>query len=355
MHNPLVSVIIDNYNYGRFLGAAIESALNQTYHDTEILVVDDGSTDDSRNVIEKYRGRVIPILKSNGGQASAFNSGVARSAGQIICFLDSDDLWYSGKVAKVVEILTNISADRPALVHHFLEILEQSTGKTTGKLIGTRHVTPCNLYEDAKRHRHIPYIAGPTSSISINRALASALFPLPEQGVSISADDFVVLPGSLIGEVHSVDSVLGQYRVHGSNLWFLSNRARTAKYRETLDAFMNQKLIECGREPCISLYESMYYWMDLVNERRWSSLLVSVGKLAVVQRDAVTLRVVYSTLQQIFNKTHLRRFSIFRHFLEITRPIRIRLDRWTEKRTPHGIHSSIGDSSLRLPDQHNQA
>src|SRR5215217_1250210 len=90
-HEPFVSVVVNNYNYGRFLGEAIDSALAQTYPRTEVVVVDDGSTDDSCSVIAGYDGRVVPVLKENGGQASAFNAGFAASRGDIVIFLDADD------------------------------------------------------------------------------------------------------------------------------------------------------------------------------------------------------------------------------------------------------------------------
>ena len=86
-----VSVIVNNYNYGRFLGDAIDSALAQTYTPLEVLVVDDGSTDESREVIASYGDRIIPVLKENGGQASAFNAGYATSQGDAVIFVDADD------------------------------------------------------------------------------------------------------------------------------------------------------------------------------------------------------------------------------------------------------------------------
>ena len=77
---PLVSIIINNYNYGNFLPIAISSALKQTYSNVEVVVVDDGSTDNSREVVAGYGDHIVPILKENGGQASAFNSGVQGCA-----------------------------------------------------------------------------------------------------------------------------------------------------------------------------------------------------------------------------------------------------------------------------------
>ncbi|MGL5078202.1 MAG: glycosyltransferase family 2 protein, partial [Waterburya sp.] len=98
----LVSILINNYNYGNYLPFAIESAINQTYSNTEVIVVDDGSTDNSQEVINSYRDRdrrIIPILKNNNGQGSALNAGFAVSKGEIICLLDADDRWLPSKVA----------------------------------------------------------------------------------------------------------------------------------------------------------------------------------------------------------------------------------------------------------------
>src|SRR5688572_19409564 len=89
--HPLVSVIINNYNYGRFLVFAIDSALNQTHKNVEVIVVDDGSTDGSREIIMGYERQVKSIFKENGGQASALNKAYEISNGDIILFLDSDD------------------------------------------------------------------------------------------------------------------------------------------------------------------------------------------------------------------------------------------------------------------------
>src|SRR5207249_9168521 len=80
------------YNYGKFLGSAIESALNQGYSDVEVVVVDDGSTDDSPDVIARYSGRVTACRQPNGGQAAALNAGFARCRGDAVIFLDADDL-----------------------------------------------------------------------------------------------------------------------------------------------------------------------------------------------------------------------------------------------------------------------
>ncbi len=88
----LVSIIINNYNYARYLATAIDSALAQTWHPLEVIVVDDGSTDDSWAVIERYGERVHAIRQANGGQGAAYNAGFAASRGEWVIFLDSDDV-----------------------------------------------------------------------------------------------------------------------------------------------------------------------------------------------------------------------------------------------------------------------
>src|SRR5215831_17269700 len=102
MFQPFVSIIINNYNYARFVGDAILSALDQSYERMEVIVVDDGSSDGSRSIIENYAKDIVVVWKTNEGQASAFNAGFAKSSGEIICLLDADDLFLPNKIEKIV-------------------------------------------------------------------------------------------------------------------------------------------------------------------------------------------------------------------------------------------------------------
>src|SRR6266571_4575720 len=94
-----VDIVVNNFNYGRFLAEAIDSALAQTYSNVRVIVVDDGSTDESREVLGAYRDSAEVVLKSNGGQASALNNGFARSTGDVVIFLDADDMLRSDAAA----------------------------------------------------------------------------------------------------------------------------------------------------------------------------------------------------------------------------------------------------------------
>src|SRR5580693_9517659 len=104
---PAVTILIDTYNHERFIEEAIVSVLEQDFPraETEILVVDDGSTDRTPEIVRKFQPQLRLIRKPNGGQASAFNSGIPETRGEIVAFLDGDDWWAPGKLRHVVEAM----------------------------------------------------------------------------------------------------------------------------------------------------------------------------------------------------------------------------------------------------------
>jgi glycosyltransferase involved in cell wall biosynthesis len=93
MERPAISVLINNHNYGRFVGRAIDSALGQKASDVEVIVVDDGSSDQSRSILEAYGNRMKVLYQDNQGQASTINAAVQSRSGDLLCFLDADDWW----------------------------------------------------------------------------------------------------------------------------------------------------------------------------------------------------------------------------------------------------------------------
>jgi len=101
MHiKALVSVVIPVYNHGRYLGEAIESILAQSYRPTELIVVDDGSTDDTAAVARRFEARVRYVCQQHSGAAAARNHGVELARGEYLSFLDADDLWLADKLAR---------------------------------------------------------------------------------------------------------------------------------------------------------------------------------------------------------------------------------------------------------------
>src|SRR4051795_3380132 len=104
---PLVSVVIPNYNYGRYVRQAVDSVLAQTYPSVEIIVVDDGSSDDSVALLQSYGSSIKLVAQSNGGVHKARNRGIEESKGEFVAFLDADDWWEPTKLARQMELFAD--------------------------------------------------------------------------------------------------------------------------------------------------------------------------------------------------------------------------------------------------------
>jgi glycosyltransferase involved in cell wall biosynthesis len=294
MAAPLVSILINNYNYAQFLREAIESTFSQSYRHIEIIVVDDGSTDQSREIIASFGSRLTPVFKENAGQASAFNFGVAACQGDILCFLDSDDFFYPGKVARIVEVFNSLESTKPLMVHHRLKIRQEGGKATQEEVFGRIHDNPLNLAEYARKYKFMYYPASATTGISINRRMSDLLFPLPDN-IPVSADDFIVYGASLVGELHSVSDVLGGYRVHGNNHWYNGARRKSAEFHEVLDRYLNEKLQENNLPGRIWYSESMWSWWEMARDERWAELAWRALRANAVQHDLHTLLFSYGT------------------------------------------------------------
>ena len=118
--NPLVSAIIPTYNRAHVIGEAVESALTQTYSNMEVIVVDDGSKDDTLERLKKFGDRIRVIAQANAGPAAARNSGIEESRGELIAFLDSDDLWLPEKTERQVELLERAGESVPCCLCNIL-------------------------------------------------------------------------------------------------------------------------------------------------------------------------------------------------------------------------------------------
>lgn len=214
--NPLVSIIINNYNYERFLGDAIDSAINQTYPYVEVIVVDDGSTDNSRELISSYENRIIPLLKENGGQASAFNAGFAASRGEIICILDSDDTFLSDKVAEVVNIFNH--HQDIGWCFHTLRLVDKE-GSTLPKAGYEYPSGECDFRLQIKTKGKLDFKAPATSALCFRRSLLQLMLPMPEaERVSVS-DHYLKLLSLALSKGFFLAKELALQRLHGDNAY----------------------------------------------------------------------------------------------------------------------------------------
>ena len=130
--NELISVIIPSYNSGKFLGEAIESVVNQTYKNIEIIVINDGSTDNTEEIAKKWQKRDERVRylkhKENKGLSAARNTGIRTSKGDVIAFLDADDIWLENKLEKQMDKI-----EKGADLVYSDAILISEIGKKLGK------------------------------------------------------------------------------------------------------------------------------------------------------------------------------------------------------------------------------
>ncbi len=208
-----VSVIVNNYNYGRFLQEAIDSALHQSYPDVEVIVVDDGSTDHSREIIASYGDRIIPVPKENGGQASAFNAGFAMSRGEVILFLDSDDVLLPTAVERVVPLFQD--ADVVKVHWHLWEI--DKNGRKTGDRVPRGSLPKGDLRKIVAREGPANHINPPTTGNAWARWFLERVSPIPEQDWKICADIYLLELAPLFGLIKRILKPQGLYRIHGQN------------------------------------------------------------------------------------------------------------------------------------------
>jgi len=210
---PLVSIIINNHNYGRFLGEAIESALAQRHTPLEVVVVDDGSTDESRSIIAGYRDRVVPVLKPCGGQASAFNAGYRASKGSVVIFLDSDDTLLPDAASTAAELLRDPGV---AKAHWQLREID-GTGTPTGNFQPVGDLPDGDVRDLTIRNGPTACVTPPTSANAWSREFLEKVMPVPEVEFRINSDGYLVTLGWIYGRVRAASTPQGCYRVHGGN------------------------------------------------------------------------------------------------------------------------------------------
>jgi glycosyltransferase involved in cell wall biosynthesis len=213
VEDPLVSIIVNNFNYGRFLKEAINSALSQTYTNIEVIVVDDGSTDNSRDVIAGYGALIVPVLKENGGQASAFNAGFQQSKGQFILFLDSDDLLQPTAVEVALKAIRDSNAVK---VHWQLWAIDEF-GKRMGRLYPNQSPGAGDLRKHVINHGPNSYVSPPTSGNFWARSFLEMVFPVPECGDKHGADAYLSTLAPLFGTINKISEPQSLYRVHNKN------------------------------------------------------------------------------------------------------------------------------------------
>lgn len=201
-----VSVIINNYNYERFLARAVDSALGQTHADVEVIVVDDGSTDGSLPLLRRYGAAITLVSKENGGQGSAYNAGFQRASGKLVLFLDADDWLYPAAVASLA------AAWREGVVKlQFRLGLVDEGDEPLGRYV------PRSMHDrDALGllRRFGCYGSPPGSGNAFTATFLTKVLPLEAARWRTAADTVPIVLAPLYGDIISIPKIMGAYRLH---------------------------------------------------------------------------------------------------------------------------------------------
>lgn len=213
MINPKVSVIIPTYNRCKYVQEAIDSVLTQTYQSLEVFVIDDGSTDGSRDILpNKYYDRVQYYWQENQGESAARNHGLGLAKGQYIAFLDSDDIWSPKKIATQVAVLEEKKHQQAVAVCSSVWRIDEK-----GKQIDT---TPVGRAKELSKRKLSDYFSGskiyaPPSNLLIRSKAIKEIAGFDEE-IQYGEDWDLLIRLRQLGEIVFIDQPLLYYRVHSS-------------------------------------------------------------------------------------------------------------------------------------------
>ena len=207
------SVIITNYNYARYIRQCIESVLSQDYPNVEVIVVDDGSHDDSKSIIESFGTRVRPVYKANGGMVSSWNSGWQQARGDLILILDADDFLLPGALSIHAKAL---SGENVVHSQGYLMIVDGS-GQPTGRYYPSRRPQDSGLHEIVLTFGPGGYFAPATSGNAWSRSFFEKVFPLQERR-TVCGDPLLFDIAPLFGKTVTTETAVASYRSHGESM-----------------------------------------------------------------------------------------------------------------------------------------
>ena len=229
MARSFVSVLIDTYNHEKFIEQAIVSVLQQDFPEAEreVIVVDDGSTDRTPEIVRKFEPRVRLLRKPNGGQASAFNTAIPECQGEIVAFLDGDDWWARGKLKAVTAALEGETL--AGLVGHGItEVF--SDGRENAQLLRDGSRFRINSEAGARTFRLRKSFLG-TSRMTIRASVLRDIGQVPK-GLAIQADEYLFTLAAFLSDAVILRESFAFYRLHGSNAFQISDGSKISLRRK---------------------------------------------------------------------------------------------------------------------------
>jgi glycosyltransferase involved in cell wall biosynthesis len=229
MARPLLSILVDTYNHEKFIEQAIVSVLEQDFpaEDVEVLVVDDGSTDRTPEILKNFEPRIRNLRKANGGQASAFNAGIPDCRGEIVAFLDGDDWWARNKLSSLAEAF-QANPDVGLIGNGITEVMLD--GVQRSELVRETPRFRINSLAGARTFRLRKSFLG-TSRMAYRAEILRRIGQVPEALV-IEADEFLFTVAGLFTEVLILREPLTFYRLHGQNLFQIGDGNKIAIRRK---------------------------------------------------------------------------------------------------------------------------
>jgi glycosyltransferase involved in cell wall biosynthesis len=216
---PAVTVLIDTFNHERFIEQALASVLAQNFpaSQTEVIVVDDGSTDRTPEILRKFAPRVRVLRKQNGGQASAFNAGILEAHGEILAFLDGDDWWAPNKLTRVTAAMDDSSL---GIIGHGITVVLPD-GREQAETLRDGFRFRANTVEGARLLRVRRSFLG-TSRMTIRASLLQQIGRVPE-AISIEADEYLFTLAAVLSNAGVLEEPLTYYRLHDANLYHMTS------------------------------------------------------------------------------------------------------------------------------------
>src|ERR1700730_3317681 len=295
MSKPFVTALIDTYNHEAFIEKAIDSVLQQDFppRETEVLVVDDGSTDHTPDLIRKFAPRVRLLRKVNGGQASAFNAAIPEAQGEIIAFLDGDDWWAPGKLTAVADVLHK--NPEVGLVGHAVTQVYLD-GRQHTEFLREASRFRITSAEQAKKFRMRKSFLG-TSRMTYRKEVLRQIGPVPE-ALTFEADEYLFTLAGLFADVVVLREAYCFYRLHDRNLFQFSNGSEEGVRRKqrvlaALARALDEKMQELriGREITKAIVEFVQTEADLLllmvdGGFPWETVRAELKVMRMVHSDA---------------------------------------------------------------------
>ncbi|MGY3572144.1 glycosyltransferase family 2 protein [Vibrio paucivorans] len=253
---PMVSVIITCFNYERFIRSSIESVLNQDYPNLELIVVDDCSSDSSRDIIMEYHPQLIPVFHDkNQGHGGAFNNGYAAANGDIIMFLDADDYLLPNALQQAVEAFP-VSSGMCQFRMHLVDDHGEQYDIFPKPELAFDH--------GARAKRKLlhsgQYQSTVTSGLLFRRSLMEQLMPMPQEKFRQGGDGYLVTLAPLYTDISSSDYCMSAYRQHGENhSGFASQMTKRAKWRLEHNQMRYDALKQASYSLGVKLEDKFWY------------------------------------------------------------------------------------------------